>query len=486
MNKIFGQLKRPKAIELYVNKMELVKPSKITEKLGLVNKTPEQKEFDKFLVKNQDHCLLREIYLRFTFISILFTNDLIAFFVNKNFGANSDISHNKSYNIFFQLGFLPIGFAQLWIAKTGRYKPWMKYLFLAIDVLWLGAYLVLPDLLHYAFGSKEFTLEFLRAYNDQKLKWLFVIYSLTALYFSTKYVRTLGAYISAFWVMSYLYLSYLNMNHHLGLNVDFKIALENITLAILLTIGFTIVAKYHYSVVTQFLTIEQKKTSLSRFFSPNLLEILSNNKITDKKTTINAAIAFADIKNFTAHSQGKAPEDVLKILQDFHSIIENEVFKKNGTLEKYIGDAAMVAFGAPIQSKYDADKAAQCALNWMESLKNWNKERSSNGEETINIGVGLDFGPVTCGTIGKNRNMSYVIVGSTVNRASRIEGLTREYDADIIISNDFYNSLNNKNIFIENGYEISSHVASVKDLKNQLVWVINKKSTQRANLKAVI
>lgn len=468
--------------------MSLEKISILKEQLGFFtkNKPLEQSEFDKFLLKSQDNCLLREIYLRLTFISILFTNYLIAFFANKNFGGNNDFASNKTHNIFFTIGFLPIGFAQLWIAKTGRYRPWMKYLFLLIDVLWLGSYLVLPNLLQYSFGSKEFTLEFLRAYNDQKLKWLFIIYTLTTLYFSAKYVRTLGAYISLLWAASYLYLSYLGAHHQLGINVDFKIALENIALAILMTIGFTIVANYHYNMVTQFLTLEQKKTSLSRFFSPNLLEILSNNKITNKKTTINAAIAFADIKNFTAHSQGKAPEDVLKILQDFHSILENEVFKKNGTLEKYIGDAAMVAFGAPIQSKNDADKAAQCALNWMESLKNWNKERSLNGEEIINIGVGLDFGPVTCGTIGKNRNMSYVIVGSTVNRASRLEGLTREYDADIIISNDFYNSLNNKGIFIENGYEISSHVASVKDLKNQLVWVINKKAKQKANLKAVI
>jgi len=253
-----------------------------------------------------------------------------------------------------------------------------------------------------------------------------------------------------------------------------------------MTIGFTIVANYHYNMVTQFLTLEQKKTSLSRFFSPNLLEILSNNKITNKKNTIDAAIAFVDIKNFTTHSQGKEPEDVLKILQDFHSIIEDEVFKKNGTLEKYIGDAAMVAFGAPIQSKYDADKAAKCAINWMESLRIWNKERNSNNEESINIGIGLDYGPVTCGTIGKNRNMSYVIVGSTVNRASRLEGLTREFEADIILSNDFYNSLKNKCIFTENGYEIYSQVAPVKNLKNQLVWVVCKKNIMKDNLKAVI
>lgn len=468
--------------------MELVKSTKLGEKLGFISKskTPEQKEFDKFLVKSQDHCLLREIYLRLTFISILFTNDLIALFVNKNFGGNNDVASNKNQDILFTISFLPIGLAQLWIAKTGRYKPWMKYLFLLIDVLWLGAYLALPNLLQYSFGSKEFTLEFLRAYNDQKLKWLFIIYSLTTLYFSTKYVRALGAYISLFWAMSYIYLSYLSVHHQLGLYVDFKIALENIALAILMTIGFTIVANYHYNMVTQFLTLEQKKTSLSRFFSPNLLEILSNNKITNKKTTIDAAIAFVDIKNFTTHSQGKEPEDVLKILQDFHSIIEDEVFKKNGTLEKYIGDAAMVAFGAPIQSKYDADKAAKCAINWMESLRIWNKERNSNNEESINIGIGLDYGPVTCGTIGKNRNMSYVIVGSTVNRASRLEGLTREFEADIILSNDFYNSLKNKCIFTENGYEIYSQVAPVKNLKNQLVWVVCKKNIMKDNLKAVI
>ncbi len=458
-----------------------------SQKLSFIKKTPEQREFDKFIVKNQDHCLLREIYLRLTFISILFTNDLIALFVNKNFaGNNNAIATDKTYDIFFKISFLPIGLAQLWIAKTGRYRPWMKYLFLLIDVLWLGAYLVLPNLLQYTFGSKEFTLEFLRAYNDQKLKWLFVIYSLTALYFSTNYVRALGVYISLFWAMSYLYLSYINAHNNLGIFVDFNITIENISLAILMSIGFTIVAKYHYYLVSQFLTIEQRRSTLSRFFSPNLLEILSNNKITNKKSNVDAAIAFVDIKSFTAYSQQKTPDDILKTLQEFHSLIENEVFKKNGTLEKYIGDAAMVAFGAPIQSPNDADKAAQCAINWLNSIEAWNKLRKSNGDDDLKIGIGLDFGPVTCGTIGQSRNMSYAIVGATVNRASRLENLTREFNADIVISNDFYNSLNNKNIFAENGFEIYSQVTTFKELKNQLVWVISQKATKKAQLKAVI
>lgn len=456
-------------------------------------KNDEQKRFDLFLIENEKTGLVREAYLRFIFVGILLCTEFLGIFL-KRLGLKLDgaVFPSEFFDIFFKLGFIPIGILQLWLAKNSIYRPWMKYGFLLFDVVWLGLYQIIPNPFQFPFGSYEFTDEAIRTYNHQKLRWLFLIYAWAALYFSANYVRALGLYISAFWVGTYIFLSNLpgtiekiTLNASLGQPskdeytnlsgfVDIGITNDNILMTIFMTLGFSFVAQYHYKIVTKFFATEERRSALSRFFSPNLIEQLARNTDQKEKVNVNAAIAFTDMKNFTNFSQNKAPEEVLEVLQEFHSIIEAQVFKHNGTLEKYIGDAAMAVFGAPVQSNNDADNAVKCAIDWINEVDKWNKTRIENNKEAIKIGIGIDFGAVTAGIIGKNRNMSYAVVGATVNRASRLESATRTLIGDIIISNELFEALQNKSIFEKNGFSIEAKETELKNLEKQMVWVVKK------------
>ncbi len=453
----------------------------------------EKNRFNHFLLENEKDGMKREAYTRLVLVGILLIFQLAGMSVLKIINDSTTYTNGELIISFiFKLGFVPIGLIQLWLSEKDIYKPWMKYVFLLFDITWLSLFQIIPDFFTYKFDSREYIMIALNAYNHNKLHWLLLFYAWASFYISANYVRILGIYISMAWLITYFYLAsspytitsitsraiageYPVLNLPMPENyVDFTPVSDNMLLVIFMTIGFTFAAKYRNKLTTSFFKTEEIKSALSRFFSPNLIEQLAQNNNSNEKINVDAAVAFTDIKNFTNFALEKPPEEVLDVLQEFHEIIESEVFKNDGTLEKYIGDAAMAVFGAPVKSQNDADNAIKCAINWIDAVDKWNQERKSNGKEEIKIGIGIDFGPVTGGIIGKTRNMSYAVVGATVNRASRLESLTREIDAQIVISNDLYQTLKNKNIFAEKGFSLNSQSAMLKHLDEQFVWAIKK------------
>jgi adenylate cyclase len=130
------------------------------------------------------------------------------------------------------------------------------------------------------------------------------------------------------------------------------------------------------------------------------------------------------------------PEDVIDLLRDFHGRMAREVFAHGGTVDKYIGDAIMATFGTPHAGPQDATNALACARAMLASVEEWNAERARRGEPAIAIGVGVHFGPAVMGDIGDERRLEYAVIGDTVNVASRLEALTREVDAPLVVSDD--------------------------------------------------
>ena len=453
----------------------------------------EKNRFEHFLLENEKEGMRREAFTRLVLVGILLGLQIIGLLILKIMNDTSSYNNgNAIISFIFKTGFIPIGILQFWLAKENKYKPWMKYAFLFFDVTWLSLFQILPDFITYKYGTKEFIMGALNAYNNNKLHWLLLFYAWASFYISTNYVRALGIYIIMSWVVTYIFLAsspftitdftplaiageFPEINILRPENyVDFTPVSDAILLVLFMTIGSSFAAKYRNKITTNFFQTEEIRNTLSRFFSPNLIEQLAINNNSNIKINVDAAIAFADIKNFTNFALEKPPEEILNVLQDFHSIIENEVFKNDGTLEKYIGDAAMAVFGAPVKSPNDADNAIKCAINWIKAIDKWNDLRIAQGKEAIKIGIGVDYGPVTGGIIGKTRNMSYAVVGATVNRASRLEGLTRDIDAQIIISNELYEALKNKNIFEENGFSVSLQKAMIRNIDEQNIWAIKK------------
>jgi adenylate cyclase len=183
---------------------------------------------------------------------------------------------------------------------------------------------------------------------------------------------------------------------------------------------------------------EQARSNLARYFSPNLVDRLARaDRPFDDPRSQNAAVLFVDIVNFTGTAESMAPERVFALLRSFHQRMCRVVFAHHGTIDKYIGDAVLATFGTPQPSETDATNALYCARDMLREIERWNEKRAARGAATLYVGIGIHYGPVVAGNIGDERRLEFTVIGDVVNVASRIERLTRKYNAPIIVSGDF-------------------------------------------------
>ncbi|UAB88449.1 adenylate/guanylate cyclase domain-containing protein [Ruegeria sp. SCSIO 43209] len=180
--------------------------------------------------------------------------------------------------------------------------------------------------------------------------------------------------------------------------------------------------------------LERERANLSRYFSPNVVDELSQNDEPLKQVRKeDIAVLFIDIVGFTKFSAGRDPYEVIEVLRGFHARMETEVFRHHGTLDKYLGDGLMATFGTPVPGELDASNALACARSMVEMIDRWNLERKRAGEPEIQIGVGVHYGSVVLGDIGANR-LEFAVIGDAVNVAAKLEALTRDFQARIIVS----------------------------------------------------
>ncbi|MEX0306144.1 MAG: adenylate/guanylate cyclase domain-containing protein [Ruegeria sp.] len=180
--------------------------------------------------------------------------------------------------------------------------------------------------------------------------------------------------------------------------------------------------------------LERERANLSRYFSPNVVEELSQNDEPLKQIRKeDIAVLFIDIVGFTKFAAGRDPYEVIEVLRGFHARMETEVFRHHGTLDKYLGDGLMATFGTPVPGELDASNALACAQSMVEVIDRWNLDRKRSGEPEIHIGIGVHFGSVVLGDIGAHR-LEFAVIGDAVNVAAKLEALTRDFHARIIIS----------------------------------------------------
>jgi adenylate cyclase len=133
-----------------------------------------------------------------------------------------------------------------------------------------------------------------------------------------------------------------------------------------------------------------------------------------------AAVLFTDIRSYSTVVSQSAPQILVTQLNEYFTAMVQCVFECNGTLDKFIGDALMAVWGAPIAQSDDAQRAIQAALDMQATLDSFNAFRRDRGDEAIEIGIGLASGRSVSGAIGARRRMEYTVIGDTANVASRL------------------------------------------------------------------
>jgi len=145
-------------------------------------------------------------------------------------------------------------------------------------------------------------------------------------------------------------------------------------------------------------------------------------------------VLFSDIRGFTTLTERGQPEEIVGKLNEYFTRMVEIVFRHHGTVDKFVGDMVMALFGAPLDDQDHADHAVEAALEMLDALHELNTRWYAGGLSELDIGIGINTGPMIAGNIGSEAIMSYTVIGDAVNLGSRLESLNKEYGTRIIIS----------------------------------------------------
>ncbi|MDR2517067.1 MAG: adenylate/guanylate cyclase domain-containing protein [Spirochaetaceae bacterium] len=175
------------------------------------------------------------------------------------------------------------------------------------------------------------------------------------------------------------------------------------------------------------------KDVLERFFASPEKMLVGDNRY--------LSILFSDIRSFTAISEGMPPNELVGSLNRYFSGQVDIIYNRQGVVDKYIGDAIMAFWGAPERHTDDALQSVLSGLDMLDALALFNENQRKLGKPEFRVGIGINYGEATVGNIGSDRKMEYTVIGDAVNLASRMEGLTKIYQVQMLISGDLYQEL---------------------------------------------
>ena len=181
--------------------------------------------------------------------------------------------------------------------------------------------------------------------------------------------------------------------------------------------------------------VERQRSNLARYHSPIVADMLAQEGLREMPEREQyAAILFVDLAGFTRRSEHMTPAETAQFLRNFHYRVERAVLEEGGVLEQFTGDGAMVIFGLPSPNANDAAAALACARALVADITAWSRDLAAAGDEPMRVGVGVHYGPVVIARVGGHKQIHLTATGDTVNVASRLEALTRTYNANIIVS----------------------------------------------------
>ena len=179
---------------------------------------------------------------------------------------------------------------------------------------------------------------------------------------------------------------------------------------------------------------EMVKETFGKYVTPEIRDEILAGRISGEGELKEVTILFADIRDFTPWVEATAPREVVHDLNEYFTEMAEAIRGHRGLVLQFIGDEIEAVFGAPIASADHAAMAVRTALDMRGRLRAWNARREAAGKPPLRHGIGIHTGTVLAGNIGGAERLSYALVGDPVNLASRIQGLTKDFEVDILIS----------------------------------------------------
>ena len=179
---------------------------------------------------------------------------------------------------------------------------------------------------------------------------------------------------------------------------------------------------------------DRVRNLLGKVVSPAVAEKLLATNIELGGEECEVTIVFSDIRNFTGLSEHRSPQDLLSILNLYLTRVSGVVEANGGVVDKYIGDAMMALFGAPLRHDDDPSRAIMAARQMGEALEDLNRSFEQQGLPQLEVGIGINTAVVVAGNMGSQARLNYTVIGDGVNLASRLESLTKEYGVPVIVS----------------------------------------------------
>ena len=339
-----------------------------------------------------------------------------------------------------------VGWLQRRVGRVGRSGTELAVMFL--DLALVTVVLVVPN----PFAAIDWPSAM--GYRFQNFIYFFVILAGGTLAYSWRTISAIGTWTAVMWMIGVAAIWYFGKTSpELGAaaqqafghdprllelmdpnSLGFDIRVQEVVVFVIVSVTLAVSARRFNRLLLGNAALERERANLSRYFSPNVVDELSNNDEPLKQIrTHDVAVLFVDIIGFTSYAATRDPQEVIETLRCFHGRMETEVFRHNGTLDKYLGDGLMATFGTPFAGDRDATNAMECLQAMRQSLEDYNLQRAAANEPQIKASFGLHYGPVVLGDIGANR-LEFAVIGNTVNIAARLEQLTRDLSVSAAIS----------------------------------------------------
>lgn len=181
---------------------------------------------------------------------------------------------------------------------------------------------------------------------------------------------------------------------------------------------------------------EKIRDTFGKYVTPEIRDEILAGRIPLTGIRTEATLLFCDLRNFTPFVEENDPEEVIMSMRAYFTAMQRAISNNNGLVLQYVGDEIEAVFGVPMSYKDHADKAVLAALEMRTSLEELNEQRRQHGKAPFKNGIGIHTGGVLAGNTGSDDRLSYALIGSTVNVASRIQGLTKEFGCDLLISEE--------------------------------------------------